>query len=161
VASRLAEVGLTHVQFLVLASVWWLGRGGTTPSQREVAEHAGLEPVMTSQVARALQQRGLLARGRSAADSRALQLALTESGRTLAHRAVVLMDALDREFFDTVDDPEHFVRLLSTLAQRDFPDEAPPTSTPSTSTPSTSTPSTSAASTSTPSTRPTRRTARA
>jgi hypothetical protein len=37
VAAALRPLGLTHPQFVVLASTWWLGRHGRPPSQRELA----------------------------------------------------------------------------------------------------------------------------
>ena len=33
--------GLTHVQFVLLTSAWWLGQSDTLPFQRRVASHAG------------------------------------------------------------------------------------------------------------------------
>jgi DNA-binding MarR family transcriptional regulator len=64
---RAQALGLTHVQFvLLLASLWWLTQvTGEEPSQRRVAEHAGTDPMMTSQVLRVLTSKGLIARERT------------------------------------------------------------------------------------------------
>lgn len=118
VAAVLRDVGLTHVQFLLLTSVWWLGRGGGRPNQRQVAEHAGLDQVMTSQVVRTLERNGLVERIRSTTDSRARALELTGEGLTLARRAVVLMDGLDRSFFAPAGDVDSLVDQLRQLAAR-------------------------------------------
>ena len=41
IAAALRPLGLTHVQFVLLASVWWLASvAGEGPAQRRVAEHA-------------------------------------------------------------------------------------------------------------------------
>ena len=56
-------MGITHVQFAVVSTVWWLGKDGYPPRQREVAEHAGIDPAMTSQVMTVLIQRGWVIRG--------------------------------------------------------------------------------------------------
>jgi DNA-binding MarR family transcriptional regulator len=118
VASALREVSLTHVQFLLLASTWWLGRDGDRPNQRQVAEHAGLDQVMTSQVVRTLERNLLLRRVRSSTDSRARELELTDEGQLLARRAVALMDEVDREFFSVARDITSLVEDLRNLAAR-------------------------------------------
>jgi DNA-binding MarR family transcriptional regulator len=118
VAAALREVSLTHVQFLLLASTWWLGREGRRPNQRQVADHAGLDQVMTSQVVRTLERHELLGRVRSATDSRAWELELTDAGRQLAERAVLLMDAVDARFFTVGRDLDALVEDLRLLAAR-------------------------------------------
>jgi DNA-binding MarR family transcriptional regulator len=65
-AAVLKEHDLTHVQFVLLANVWWLGDG---PTQRRLAEHAGTDPMMTSQVLRTLEGKGLVTRVVEAADA--------------------------------------------------------------------------------------------
>src|SRR3954467_7614014 len=71
VTAALKPLGLTHVQFVLVASTWWLNRvAGERPSQRRIAEHANTDPMMTSQVVRALAARGLLQRTADLDDSR-------------------------------------------------------------------------------------------
>src|SRR5437667_225541 len=48
-----APLGLTHAQFVVLASLYGLACRGTRPSQRELADFTGLEPVYVSRLAKA------------------------------------------------------------------------------------------------------------
>ena len=56
--AALRPFNLTHVQFVLLASTWWLTRvAGETPNQRRLAEHAGTDAMMTSQVVRAWRPR--------------------------------------------------------------------------------------------------------
>ncbi len=56
VAAALRPLGLTHVQFVLLAGGWWLSQGDRWPSQRELADHAGTDRMMTSQVVRTLER---------------------------------------------------------------------------------------------------------
>ena len=51
--------GLTHVQFVLLASLTWLSADGPV-TQRQLAEHAATDPMMTSQVLRVLEGLGLV-----------------------------------------------------------------------------------------------------
>jgi hypothetical protein len=50
---------LIHVQFVLLASLWWPGQeAGGPPTQAAAAGQAGTDPVMTSQVVREPETRG-------------------------------------------------------------------------------------------------------
>jgi DNA-binding MarR family transcriptional regulator len=88
----LAPLGLTSAQYAVLASLYALSQGGARPSQRELADFAGLEPMHTSKLVRALQRVGLVERAGNPADTRAVQLAVTDRGVQVltAARATVL-----------------------------------------------------------------------
>jgi MarR family transcriptional regulator, organic hydroperoxide resistance regulator len=70
----------TSTQYSVLASPHGLSQSGTQPSQRELAEFAGLESMFVSALARALQRGALLQRRAHTTDPRALQLSLTPRG---------------------------------------------------------------------------------
>jgi DNA-binding MarR family transcriptional regulator len=76
----LAPLGLTSAQYAVLASLYGLSQGGARPSQRELADFAGLEPMHLSKLVRALQRAGLVARAGNPADTRAVQLSVTDRG---------------------------------------------------------------------------------
>ncbi|MEV0059738.1 MarR family transcriptional regulator [Nocardia sp. NPDC050718] len=98
--AALAPFDLTHVQFVLLASLTYLGHRGAEPvMQRELAEHAATDPMMTSQVLRALEQKGLIERRAHPRDRRARALVATADGVALANRAVVAVEACDRTFF--------------------------------------------------------------
>ncbi|MFC4592103.1 MarR family winged helix-turn-helix transcriptional regulator [Sphaerisporangium corydalis] len=92
-----APLGLTHAQYVVLASLYGLSRQGTRPSQRELADFAGLEAIYVSKLARALEKTGLLVRAEHPADPRAVRLTLTDHGTAVAQRAVVIVHALQEE----------------------------------------------------------------
>src|SRR5712664_1342161 len=77
-AAALRPVGLTHVQFVLLASTWWLATHGGQPTQRELADQAGTNEMMTSQVVRVLEIKGLITRKPDERDPRALRLGLTK-----------------------------------------------------------------------------------
>jgi DNA-binding MarR family transcriptional regulator len=98
----LKPFGITHVQFVLLASTWWLCENEGPPRQRDLAEHAGTDPMMTSQVVRALETAGLLSRSPDPDDARAVRLEPTPAGRALAPTAIAAVEAADRAFFDEV-----------------------------------------------------------
>ena len=90
--------GLTHVQFVLLASLSWLDSGEPV-SQRVLAQHAATDPMMTSQVVRSLEAAGLISRTPHPTDGRAWALAVTTLGRAKANQAVVAVEACDDAFF--------------------------------------------------------------
>ncbi|WP_283139548.1 MarR family winged helix-turn-helix transcriptional regulator [Rhizohabitans arisaemae] len=120
VAAALADMSLTHVQFLVLSSTWWLGRTGEAPRQRDVAEHAGLEAVMTSQVLKVLERDGHIERVRDTDDARAVRVMVTAQGRDLARRCVVIMGRIDVDYFAEARAIPGFMDGLRLLAGRDI-----------------------------------------
>jgi DNA-binding MarR family transcriptional regulator len=102
------------VQFVLLASLTWLDEGPVT--QRRLAEHAATDPMMTSQVLRALEERGLVVRRPHPHDRRARALAVTRKGAALANRSVRAVEECDRSFFGVLgEDVPELVRSLRLL----------------------------------------------
>ena len=99
VAAALGPLGLTHVQFVLLACVWWLEQQGCTPNQLQLAGQAGTDVKMTSQVVRKLEAKGLIERTVDPADTRARRLRATRPGARLARRAIVAVEDVDARFF--------------------------------------------------------------
>jgi DNA-binding MarR family transcriptional regulator len=91
----LAPVGLTSAQYGLLAALHGLTRSGARPSQRQLADFAGLEPMYVSKLARTLERAALIERGDDPDDTRAVRLSLTSRGseRIAAARQIVV--ALD------------------------------------------------------------------
>jgi DNA-binding MarR family transcriptional regulator len=72
--------------------------------------------MMTSQVTRKLETRGLLERALDPTDSRARRLHLTAPGRALVSRALADVEAADEEYFSAIGrERDAFVRALRTL----------------------------------------------
>ncbi|MGP3638298.1 MarR family winged helix-turn-helix transcriptional regulator [Streptomyces sp. 24-1644] len=117
---ELTPLGLTHAQYSLLGSLMDLQRDGTRPSQRRLADHTGLEPLYVSKLARTLESAGLLERTPDPADTRAVQLSLTEHGRALTSRAIVLVKQLMERLLEPLgglggSDTAAFTRDLNAL----------------------------------------------
>ncbi|MDX6204238.1 MAG: hypothetical protein QOF39_295 [Frankiales bacterium] len=112
--ATLKPYGLTHVQFVVLASLTYLATDGPV-TQKALADHAALDPMMTSQVLRALETAGLLTRADHPSDRRAKALAVTAEGRALANRTVKAVEACDAEFFAPLGRSDGLTSALATL----------------------------------------------
>ena len=91
-----APLGLTHAQYSMLASLYGMTRTDQTPSQRELADFTGLEPIYVSKLARALERAGLVERAENPTDTRAVVLTLTRQGTTVVKQAIAIVsDLLD------------------------------------------------------------------
>jgi DNA-binding MarR family transcriptional regulator len=99
--ATLKPYGLTHVQFVLLASLTWLDSDEPV-TQRRLADHAATDPMMTSQVLRVLERRGLIERASHPDDLRAWALSPTRAGVELANRANVAVEACDASFFSAL-----------------------------------------------------------
>ncbi|MFG2576976.1 MarR family winged helix-turn-helix transcriptional regulator [Streptomyces sp. NPDC048481] len=121
----LAPLGLTHVQFVLLACAWWLNSQGEHPNQLALARQAGTDVKMTSQVLRTLEQKGLVQREVDPADTRAKRLRVTDAGADLAPRAIAAVELADARFFRPVPLDEA-LPLLRRLAHPE--PETPPAS---------------------------------
>ena len=115
--AALAPLGLTHVQFVLLAAAWWLNSRGEDPNQLSVARQAGTDVKMTSEVLRKLEAKGLVVRTVDVADTRARRIRVTERGGELAQAAVMAVEGVDAAFFRAVPDPGVLLAMLRTLAR--------------------------------------------
>ncbi|CAH0179468.1 MarR family winged helix-turn-helix transcriptional regulator [Microbacterium foliorum] len=80
----LEPLGLTHPQYLVMLALW-----ERAPRQlSDLAADLALEPATASPLVKRLEAEGLVARQRSAADERRLDITLTDAGRALRERAL-------------------------------------------------------------------------
>ena len=96
----LAPFGLTPVQFLLLAGLHDLAKGGESPvTQVILARHCRTDPMMTSQVLRVLEGQKLISRRAHDGDGRAVALGITERGQKIAAEAVEAVADSDGAFF--------------------------------------------------------------
>lgn len=98
--AALQPLELTHAQYRLLVAVTWLAARGGPVRQADVAAQANADPVMTSEVLRTLESRGLITRGPHPTDGRARAIAPTEAGGALADRAARLVAVVESRFFD-------------------------------------------------------------
>ncbi|GAA0939461.1 MarR family winged helix-turn-helix transcriptional regulator [Pseudonocardia zijingensis] len=116
----LAPLDLTHAQYVLLAALHGLERAGRQPSQRELADETGLEALYVSKLARTLEAKGLVTRRRDTHDTRAVQLTLTDHGRTGVRAAMQTVQELLERLLEPLGGRHSarttaFVRDLATL----------------------------------------------
>lgn len=112
--AALKPFDLTHVQFVLLATLTFAASQGRL-TQKQLADYAQTDVMMTSQVIRKLESKGLVTRIPSKDDARAFTLSPTNAGQELVNKAVKIVEEVDKEFFAKVGDG--LPALISTMRQ--------------------------------------------
>ncbi len=99
IRKALHPFGLTHSQFVLLASVLWLSQHQSEVTQINLSAHTKIDPMSTSKVLRTLQTRKLLQRKEHNTDTRAKTIELTGAGKKMIHEAVKTVEKFDNMFF--------------------------------------------------------------
>ena len=104
---------------MLLASLWWLSdHEHEPPTQARLADQAGTDPMMTSQVLRKLESRGLVERVHDSNDTRARRIHLTAAGRDLITGALADVERADADYFAPLGERhEAFLDGLAALAR--------------------------------------------
>jgi DNA-binding MarR family transcriptional regulator len=95
----LAELDLTHLQFVLLAGIGWLTRDGDLLTQVQLAEFCKIDVMQISQVVRKLEVKKLIHRSAHPIDTRAKVLTLSICGSKVLEQAIPIIDRLDAKFF--------------------------------------------------------------
>ena len=82
----LEPLGLTHPQYLVMLALW----EHSPRTVRHLGETLQLEPATLSPLLKRLEAQGYVTRDRSTRDERALDVALTDAGRSLRAQALTI-----------------------------------------------------------------------
>ena len=117
IKKALLPLNLTHTQFVILASSYWLILNGENITQIQIAHHAHADVMMTSNILRTLQKKELITRKEHQIDTRAKVISLTKEGIKILKKAVVAVETFDRHFFNALDDTANFNRDMLQLLE--------------------------------------------
>src|SRR5579862_9877256 len=95
----LKPMGLTPVQLVLLAGVAWLEREAEPITQVRLARQVKTDVMMTSQVLRKLESRGLVRKRTGESDTRSNVITLTEKGADKVAKALEIAEDVDSDFF--------------------------------------------------------------
>jgi len=116
IKKALEAYGLTHSQFVLLASMLWLTSDKQNVTQILLSSHTKIDPMTTSTVLRTLQAKGLVQRKEHETDTRAKTVGLTESGLKNIKQAIKTVEEFDKLFFGSLEkQTEDFNNKLTTL----------------------------------------------
>lgn len=119
----LKTLGLTHPQFVVIATTGWLTRNGDLITQVAIGKMAGLDPNTNSQIITGLEQRKLIKRVQSS-DGRAKNVSLTSDGLNMLNQALPIVEQADSYFFNPLTERElsQLVKTFQKLMPKDVKD---------------------------------------
>lgn len=112
VNTALKPLGITYMQFVILAGTLELGNKGDSVTQQDIARERRLNKAMVSNIVKHLIECDLMKRVEHPADGRSYMLSLTDEGRRKALAGKKIAYDVDRVFFAKID--RH--RLRETLA---------------------------------------------
>ncbi|MGF7108767.1 MarR family winged helix-turn-helix transcriptional regulator [Treponema pedis] len=100
IKKRLADVGITHPQFVVLTSIGYLSQTESEITQVMVSKISGMDVMSVSQVLGLLERVGFVLRKEHSKDTRAKSVSLTKDGVKVLKKAVPIVESIDKIFFD-------------------------------------------------------------
>jgi len=96
----LTNYTIKHIDFTILASVYWLNLHNTSDvTQIMLSKHTKIPPMTVSQTLKSLEYKGYLSRTVSASDLRAKSCVLTQTGTELVQKAFTSVIVADTRFF--------------------------------------------------------------
>jgi DNA-binding MarR family transcriptional regulator len=96
--ARLAEIGLTHTQFIFLIGLAWLARDGADVTQKDLGHYHRASRALTSRVVRLLERNGLVVQVAKPGDARARLLKVTANGTKRLKHAIPMLDQTEDTF---------------------------------------------------------------
>lgn len=96
---ELDSLGITQVQYAILASLRFLSAENDTVSQQNIADHLAMDKMMVSDVVKTLESKSLIVRQKGLVDKRAFSLRATADALKLLKNATPLVEGVDEAFF--------------------------------------------------------------
>jgi len=115
IRKTLKKFDLTHTQFVILASSYWLTNKKDNVTQVEIAEFIDIDKMMTSNVIRKLIEKGLLNRKGHKTDTRAKVIMLTDKGVDILKKSITEVEKFDVIFFGKLSNKNEFNKELLRL----------------------------------------------
>lgn len=120
----LEAVGLTYIQYVFMGTLFELENHQDKATQNGLAKLTNSDVIMTSQILRTLQKRGLVLREPIEGDERMDYPMLSMAGKKLVQKATEIMQNYEKEYFASIEkDMEKFLmylKVLTTVKERDI-----------------------------------------
>lgn len=118
IKSALSDIGLTHPQFVVIASLGYLAQFNQEITQVNIADKSDIDVMTVSTIIKNLEKKKLIKRMPSIQDTRAKSVQLTAEGIKIMTAAMEIVEEIDRRFFGQLgDQQDNFNQLLHRLSQ--------------------------------------------
>lgn len=118
IKSALSNIGLTHPQFVVIASLGYLAQFNQEITQVNIADKSDIDVMTVSTIIKNLEKKNLIKRTPSIQDTRAKSVQLTAEGTKIMMTAMEIVEEIDIRFFGQLgDQQDSFNQLLHRLSQ--------------------------------------------
>ena len=119
IRNSLDQLGITHTQFVVLASILEIKESQieNEVTQKMISKFSNIDVMTISSVMRLLLKKEWVIIEENTRDSRAKSVGLTEKGMEILVEAVKLVEDADDDFFDiSNNEKENFMKTLNKLS---------------------------------------------
>ncbi|PWU05718.1 MAG: MarR family transcriptional regulator [Verrucomicrobia bacterium] len=108
---------LSHAQFVILALLLWFDQNNYDTTQVLISNWSKLDKMTVSKSLKILANRKLITRTEHTTDTRAKTVQLTQSGKTLVHALIPIIEKIDAEFFNPLQphDQKTLIQILNQL----------------------------------------------
>jgi len=114
----LSQHDITHVQYLLLATISWMDSQNHKINQESLAQQSQSHKMMTSKVIRHLEKMGYVERYKDPLDTRSRLIKLTPSGIDKHNQVKELFRVEDAQFFGRIENNRFSMnRLLTDMIQ--------------------------------------------
>ena len=118
VKEALNKLGITHTQFVILATIQELSEIGITATQKEISDFSSIDVMTVSSVLRLLEKNEYIERKPHPSDTRAKIIIITSKGVETIHTAVPSVENVDDDFFfKDAEKNKIFLELLTELKE--------------------------------------------
>lgn len=118
IKKALKKFELTHSQFVLLSSIYWLSNQKREVTQIVLSDFTKIDPMTTSSVLKTMQNKKLIVRMDPEVDTRAKLVRLTPMGIEVVKASITIIETFDKMFFGRVNANlnllnESFINLLN------------------------------------------------
>ena len=99
----LAQHSITHVQYLLLATIVWMNKNQIPVNQKSLAYQSQSHKMMTSKVLRSLEKIGMVTRNVNPTDTRFRDIKITEAGLQKFLDVQKVFKKEDSKFFEKIE----------------------------------------------------------
>ena len=116
VKEALNKIGITHTQFVILATIEEFSENDVIATQKEISDFSSIDVMTVSSVLRLLEKNGYITREPHPKDTRANVIIITPKGTEAVHAAVPAVENVDDGFFfKDIEKNSLFLELLADL----------------------------------------------
>ncbi|ACZ07649.1 transcriptional regulator SlyA [Sebaldella termitidis] len=116
VKEALNKIGITHTQFVILATIQELSEHDMTATQKEISDFSSIDVMTVSSVLRLLEKNNYITRKPHPKDTRANVIIITPKGTEAIYAAIPAVENVDDNFFfEDIEKNRLFLELLTEL----------------------------------------------